>query len=125
MKGARRIIKQYPPLPFIRDTRQTGVMTISRICTAVLCTLTLTGCVAFPFVVPASLVGGDAADPTDPCGAKGYTSLLGASLAAVTLPADLNDRVIRPGEVRTQDFDASRLNIEVTEDGTIIGLSCG
>lgn len=100
-------------------------MMTSRVLVSALCAITLSGCVALPFVVPASLVGGETADTTDPCGAKGYTSLLGSQLAAVTLPADLNDRVIRPGEVQTQDFDASRLNIEVTEDGTIIGLSCG
>ncbi len=66
-----------------------------------------------------------AVDPTDPCGAKGYSSLLGSPLAAVTLPADLNDRVIRPGDAVTQDYVESRLNLELDESGTIIGLSCG
>lgn len=64
-------------------------------------------------------------DPTDPCGAQGYTGLLGSSLAAVTLPADLNDRVLRPGDAATTDYDPSRLNIELDETDTIIGLSCG
>jgi len=85
---------------------------------AALC-LTLASC----GMLPGS--GNSGTDPTDPCGAKGYTQLLGTSLAAATLPADLNDRVIRPGEAQTQDFDPSRLNIEVNEAGMIIGLSCG
>ena len=64
-------------------------------------------------------------DPTDPCGAKGYSSLLGAPLAAVTLPADLNDRVLQPGAAATTDYDPTRLNLELDASGTIIGLSCG
>lgn len=64
-------------------------------------------------------------DPTDPCGAQGYTSFLGSNIAAVTLPADLNDRVVGPDSVVTTDFDPSRLNIETNADGLIIGLSCG
>lgn len=70
-------------------------------------------------------LSGDDIDPTDPCGAQDYTSLLGSPLAAVTLPADLNDRVLRPGDLATTDYDPSRLNIELDEGGTIIGLSCG
>jgi len=66
-----------------------------------------------------------ATDPTDPCGAKGYSSLLGSPLAAVTLPADLNDRVIRPGDAVTLDYDPTRLNLELDASGIIVGLSCG
>ena len=85
-----------------------------------LVTLLLAGCSG-----TSPSAGGDAVDPTDPCGAKGYSSLLGAPLAAVTLPADLNDRVIQPGTAATTDFDPSRLNLELDANGTIIGLSCG
>ena len=72
-------------------------------------------------------VGGtvDAADPTDPCGAKGYSTLLGGTLAAVTLPMDLNDRVVRPGDSVTMDYDPTRLNFELNENDVIVGLSCG
>ena len=74
----------------------------------------------------ANLVGfGDGVDPTDPCGAQNYTALLGTPLAAATLPADLNSRVLRPGAAATTDYVPARLNIEVDEDGTVIGLSCG
>jgi hypothetical protein len=64
-------------------------------------------------------------DETDPCAAQDYTSLLGSNIAAVTLPADLNDRVVGPDDVVTQDFRPDRLNIETNADGLIIGLSCG
>ena len=64
-------------------------------------------------------------DMTDPCGAKAYSGLLGAPLAAVTLPADLTTRVLRPGEMATLDFLPERLNIALDEDDVIVGLSCG
>ena len=61
----------------------------------------------------------------DPCGASGYASLVGANIAAVTLPADLNHRIIRPDTVVTMDFVPERLNIEVTADGIVTDLRCG
>ncbi len=64
-------------------------------------------------------------DETDPCGAQGHTALLGSNIAAVTLPADLNDRVVGPDTVVTTDYVPGRLNIETNADGMIIGLSCG
>ena len=64
-------------------------------------------------------------DAADACGAAGYQSLVGAPLAAVTLPADLNDRVIRPGEAVTLDFRPDRLNLELDADGTIVRVYCG
>lgn len=59
------------------------------------------------------------------CGADGYQSLVGAQLAAVSLPADLDARVIEPGMAVTMDFRASRLNIEVDEAGVIERVYCG
>ena len=61
----------------------------------------------------------------DTCGANDYASLIGSPLAAVTLPADLNDRVIEPDSAVTMDFAPDRLNIYLDEAGTIISLSCG
>jgi hypothetical protein len=69
--------------------------------------------------------GNEPVDETAPCGAQGHTALLGSTIAAVTLPADLNDRVVGPNSVMTTDYDPSRLNIETNADGMIIGLSCG
>ena len=96
--------------------------TLAGLCAAIFLT---SGCSRMPDV-RGMLPGGDpAVDATDPCGAQDYTALLGAPLAAVTLPADLNDRVLRPGDMATTDYDPSRLNIELDDAGTIIGLSCG
>ncbi|CUH23684.1 Peptidase inhibitor I78 family protein [Jannaschia seosinensis] len=61
----------------------------------------------------------------DECGADGYRGLVGANIAAVTLPAELNDRVIGPDTMVTMDYDPTRLNIRVDEDGRIVELYCG
>ncbi|WP_167766890.1 I78 family peptidase inhibitor [Jannaschia formosa] len=61
----------------------------------------------------------------DPCGAEQYRSLVGANIAAVSLPASLNDRVIGPDTAVTMDFVPTRLNIEIDEDGEIQRLYCG
>lgn len=61
----------------------------------------------------------------DTCGAADYRGLVGAPLAAVTLPADLDDRVLRPGQAATTDYRAERLNILVDAEGTIVDLRCG
>ncbi|MWD27726.1 hypothetical protein E0K89_009595 [Aquicoccus sp. SCR17] len=63
--------------------------------------------------------------PEDACGASGYSDLIGKNLAAVTLPTDLNARVIKPGDMVTQDFVPERLNIETNELGVIENLRCG
>ncbi len=64
-------------------------------------------------------MGGDA------CGASGYAGLVGQSLGATSLPADLNMRLINPGEMVTADFAPDRLNITVNRAGQIEAVSCG
>ena len=84
-------------------------------------------------VIPASIVvaacgdGDNGSDDAtdDACGASGYQSLVGAQLAAVTLPADLGARVIGPDDVVTTDFSAERMNIEVDAEGRITRVYCG
>lgn len=61
----------------------------------------------------------------DDCDAAGYTSLIGSNLAAVTVPGDLELRIIQPGEVVTQDFRAERLNFVVNAQGVIQRVYCG
>ena len=61
----------------------------------------------------------------DTCGANDYASLIGTPLAAVTLPADLNDRVIEPDSAVTMDFVPERLNIYLDDAGIITQLTCG
>ncbi len=60
----------------------------------------------------------------DTCGASQYSALIGANLAAVTLPAGNNIRVIHPGTPVTQDFRSDRLNIITDANGTITSLEC-
>lgn len=108
-------------MPSLADARQCAGMKRFDLCAICIVSCVLAGCANIT-----SIAGSDTAvDETDPCGAQGYTSLLGTSLAAVTLPANLNDRVVRPDEAVTQDYDPTRLNLELNSDDMIVGLSCG
>jgi hypothetical protein len=60
----------------------------------------------------------------DTCGGAAYRSLVGSSLAAVTLPADANIRVIQPDTVVTEDFRPDRINIIVDANGAITSVEC-
>lgn len=62
---------------------------------------------------------------SDACGASNYQSLLGTNIAAITLPADLNHRIIGPDDAVTLDHVPSRLNILTDENGVVIEVSCG
>lgn len=62
---------------------------------------------------------------TGTCDAMGYDAIVGLNIAAVTLPADLDQRVIYPGMAVTQDFRPNRINLDVTETGTIRRVYCG
>lgn len=71
-----------------------------------------------------------ACTPVPDPGAEGcrpgdYQGLVGAPLAAVTLPAGADIRVIQPGDMVTQDFRPGRTNIEVDESGIITRVYCG
>ncbi len=59
----------------------------------------------------------------DTCGAAQYASLVGSSLAAVTLPTG-SHRVIAPDTMVTMDFSAERLNIIVDAQGVITSVEC-
>lgn len=60
----------------------------------------------------------------DTCGAAQYRNLVGTNVAAVTLPAGPNIRVIRPDTPVTQDFSPQRLNVIVDNAGVITSLEC-
>jgi len=60
----------------------------------------------------------------DACGASQYASLVGSNLAAVTLPAEANVRIIQPDTVVTQDFRADRANLIVDAGGIITAVEC-
>ncbi|WP_164870881.1 I78 family peptidase inhibitor [Mesobaculum littorinae] len=62
---------------------------------------------------------------SDACGAAGYQSLVGAPLAAASLPADLGARIIHPDTMVTMDYREDRLNIRVNDAGRITEVYCG
>jgi hypothetical protein len=69
--------------------------------------------------------GGEMGESEDTCGAERYRSLVGTNVAAVTLPAELDVRVIGPDEAVTMDFVETRLNLRTDADGTILEVYCG
>ncbi len=80
---------------------------------------------ALPLIACGTATNTDPAPAADACGASGYQSLIGANIAAVTLPAELNHRVIGPNDAYTEDHVPSRLNIFTDENGAIITVRCG
>ena len=65
------------------------------------------------------------ANDTDACGAGNYTPMLGSNIATVTLPDDLNHRVIGPDTIVTKDYRPERINFYTDANGTITRISCG
>ena len=61
----------------------------------------------------------------DACGALGYQGTVGTPLALLSLPAELNDRIVRPGEAVTQDFRPDRINFELDENDVVERVTCG
>lgn len=58
----------------------------------------------------------------DTCGASAYSGLVGASIAAVTLPEGV--RVIGPDTIVTQDFRPDRVNIRTDANGVVTSVEC-
>ncbi|PIE11207.1 MAG: hypothetical protein CSA72_03560 [Rhodobacterales bacterium] len=63
--------------------------------------------------------------PEESCGASDYQGLVGKSLAAITMPADLNARIVPHGGAVTLDYDPDRMNIFLDRDGRIESITCG
>lgn len=61
----------------------------------------------------------------DSCGAGGYQWLVGKSLAAVTLPSDLNARVVEHGMAITMEYIGERLTISLDDTGRVDRVTCG
>lgn len=62
---------------------------------------------------------------TNDCVASDYEASIGANIAAITLPAGLDHRIIGPDEAYTQDYIPSRLNIFTDEEGSVVRVTCG
>ena len=67
----------------------------------------------------------DDGEGADPCNADARSGLIGTNIAAVTLPAALDHRIVKPDSAVTLDHRPERLNIHVDEDGVIQRLDCG
>lgn len=64
-------------------------------------------------------------DEPDGCDASASASLVGSNVAAVSFPAGMKVRIIRPGDVITMEYNPKRLNLVVDGDGTITRVYCG
>lgn len=67
----------------------------------------------------------EATQTEEACGADDYQGLVGQSLAAVTVPAELDARIIGPDTAVTMDHRPDRLNIAVDGSGIIERVYCG
>ncbi|WCR11754.1 hypothetical protein JHW45_05120 [Paracoccus stylophorae] len=63
--------------------------------------------------------------PVARCDQVAHQALVGQNIGAVTLPADLRQRIISPGDTLTQDHDPDRLNVFVDPKGWIARVTCG
>lgn len=61
----------------------------------------------------------------DTCGADPLKLLIGKSIAAVTMPASQNVRVIGVNTPVTRDYRADRINILINETAIITKVYCG
>lgn len=67
----------------------------------------------------------DSLSADDACGASGYQSMIGNSIAAITLPSSLDHRVIGPDTMVTEDFVPTRLNFYTDSNSVILKITCG
>jgi hypothetical protein len=77
-----------------------------------------------PAPVVAAPTTREEATAQDTCGASGYRSLVGSNVAAVTIPAGLNHRIIAPDTPVTMDFSAERINFLTDANGVITAVEC-
>lgn len=59
------------------------------------------------------------------CSPVAWTSLVGTPVAALTLPAGLQHRIYRRGDMVSADYSEDRLNIVTDGGGIIVEVSCG
>lgn len=88
-------------------------------------TLRLATAVALALSACAADGDDDTSTEADLCGAAAYEALIGQNIAAITLPSDLNHRIIMPDTLVTMDYSAERLNFYTDEDGVIERIACG
>lgn len=77
-----------------------------------------------PEPVAAAPTTREEATAQDTCGASGYRNMIGTNVAAITLPAGLNHRIIAPNTPVTMDFSAERVNFLTDANGLIPAVEC-
>lgn len=101
------------------------ILTLPLLLLAACASETITGDESGPIVEAPAEPGFPGPTGDDPCGAYDYKSFVGTNIAAVTMPAELNARVLRPGQITTMEYISGRMTIRVDEDGVIQSVSCG
>lgn len=85
-------------------------------------------CRLIPLIAAASMLA--ACEPSETvskpaCDPQAHQALIGKNIGEVSLPSDLPQRVISPGDMVTQDYNPARLNIFVDPKGWIGRITCG
>lgn len=77
-----------------------------------------------PSPAPAAPATREEATAQDTCGASGFAGLVGANVAAVTIPAETNHRIVAPDTMVTEDFNPNRVNFITDANGVITAVEC-
>lgn len=88
----------------------------------ILAGLLLAGCGAV--TTPAPKAGGAATKGPDTCNAAAHQGLIGMD-AASSLALPEPKRLVGPNDAVTTEFNAARLNVQLDDTDTIIGITCG
>lgn len=71
-------------------------------------------------------VGAEPDETGDTCGAASFNRYVGQPSSALdTVRFSQPVRIIPPDTAVTMDFNPERLNFDLDEDGTIVGVRCG
>ena len=102
-------------------------MTQLRLALPLLALASLSACI-IPIPVPNGTPGSIVVDPGDSCGARSLQNFVGqpATVAeATTFQGAAAVRVLRPGDVITQEVNPARVNFRADAAGTIVVVDCG
>ncbi len=61
----------------------------------------------------------------DTCKLDNFRAFVGQQFADITVPAGTKTRVVLPGQILSQVYEADRVNIHVNGDGQVTKVICG
>lgn len=102
-----------------------------RLSLSLICAALVAACAPVPDDVVTEIDGGPVASSgleerlPDTCNLSNYESFVGQPLAAVSLPTDVQTRVVRSNSILSQVYEAARVNFHVDDGGTITKVICG